>query len=450
MYFDLSDDDQSSIVLRPLIASVPPGFEKRTRPAASSYMFLKVTLEDDPSGLQIANWLKSFPPRVIRGVDIEGLILKARRLEDLNTQDVFYGSTLGKLSQVAQTEILQQLCGLTQVVSNTAVLASQAKGNTNHYNTDSSVAQNTIDDIQDRVSSVCESIEGGILLDPAIDLREAVEDDLMTTVGAKHDITLRRKLLDASFIPECLEIPRSTLEFELPTLKTQRQRFRFAKMMENSVLIESFHYTPVSPNSTEAFPNTIYSLKRMVGQLSHEKRTDYHILHCVGYIHEPLVYRFGVVFAISHDCVMEGSPYALSDLYSIRRRVPLDQRVHLAYTLGVALGNFHRVGWVHKEIKSSNICFLERTNRASIEVDQDLRGPASINFTHPWLFGFECSRPEDGESSLSTDYSPKNNAYRHPERWGKPFIKFEKYHDVYSLVGPCASDILSCELGSHV
>lgn len=35
---------------------------------------------------------------------------------------------------------------------------------------------------------------------------------------------------------------------------------------------------------------------------------------------------------------------------------------------------------------------------------------------------------------MKTDFTLKNNAYRHPERWGKPQRKFEKAHDVYSLV----------------
>ena len=54
-----------------------------------------------------------------------------------------------------------------------------------------------------------------------------------------------------------------------------------------------------------------------------------------------------------------------------------------------------------------------------------------VDFAQPRLFGFECSRPEDVE------ISEKNNAYRHPERWGQPMVKFEKYHDVYSLLSTC-------------
>ena len=34
--------------------------------------------------------------------------------------------------------------------------------------------------------------------------------------------------------------------------------------------------------------------------------------------------------------------------------------MRLAYPLAVALGNFHRVGWVPKEVKSENNQFLKK------------------------------------------------------------------------------------------
>ncbi|CAG8957124.1 hypothetical protein HYFRA_00009325 [Hymenoscyphus fraxineus] len=54
------------------------------------------------------------------------------------------------------------------------------------------------------------------------------------------------------------------------------------------------------------------------------------------------------------------------------------------------------------------------------------------DFGHPWLFGFEYSRAEEAATHLESDYSLVNNAYRHPERWGKPTVKFERSHDVES------------------
>ena len=74
VYFDLSDHDQRSIILQRLQPITTEGFTRKIRPA-TSFMILKVSLNDDPKGLQIADWLKSFPPPVIHNVDIEALVL---------------------------------------------------------------------------------------------------------------------------------------------------------------------------------------------------------------------------------------------------------------------------------------------------------------------------------------------------------------------------------------
>ena len=179
----------------------------------------------------------------------------------------------------------------------------------------------------------------------------------------------------------------------------------------------------------------------MVSQLSHLKRTSFHILHCVGYIQEPHIRRFGLVFELGNSHGMEEPPVGLCDLYSSMRRVPLGLRMRLANALAVALGNFHRVGWVHKEVKSENIWFLKKDKQEM----ESMEG-MGVDFAQPWLFGFECSRPEDIESELKGDFSEKNNAHRHPERWGQPMVKFERYHDVYSLVRITLAAPFSAEL----
>lgn len=140
---------------------------------------------------------------------------------------------------------------------------------------------------------------------------------------------------------------------------------------------------------------------------------------------------------------MEQSPYMLLDLYKSQSRMPLGHRICLAHALAVALENFHRVGWVHKEIRSSNIFFIPGDQ--STVIPGSARTPSalagSINLSTPWLFGFEYARSEDAGTKLEEDHNLTNNLYRHPFRWGRPRAKFTKAHDVYSLV---------CHLGKHV
>ncbi|KAF1353282.1 hypothetical protein BDV97DRAFT_396124 [Delphinella strobiligena] len=132
---------------------------------------------------------------------------------------------------------------------------------------------------------------------------------------------------------------------------------------------------------------------------------------------------------------MEQSPYMLLDLYKSQSRMPLGHRICLAHALAVALENFHRVGWVHKEIRSSNIFFIPGDQ--STVIPGSARTPSalagSINLSTPWLFGFEYARSEDAGTKLEEDHNLTNNLYRHPFRWGRPRAKFTKAHDVYSL-----------------
>ena len=400
-------------------------------------MFLKVSLEDDPSGLQIANWIKSFPPKAIKGVDIEGLVLKARKLEGLkNEAELFPGSILGKLPPSAQSEILKRLWGLSNVVTSSTAFATEASASPNPLNDASRLifAQNVVNDMQNSVEEVCDSVESRILLHPEIDLNAAAEDEVSKLVGAEDAITLRQYLLDNSRIPDKPEIPRNTIEL-VSNHRPGPKRFRYGNIDGKPVVVESFKYTTIEAGSSEPPPNTISQITRMVTQLSLPKRISFHILPCVGFFREPHATKLSVIYALGEAYAMDDPPIALCDVYGSRltKRVPLGLRIQLAYALATALKNLHRVGWVHKELKSGNIHFLHRDSKKMDEGREPNRMLfEGIEFAQPWLFGFECSRPEDADSELRPEW--KNNIYRHPERWGRPVIKFEKYHDVYALV----------------
>jgi hypothetical protein len=81
---------------------------------------------------------------------------------------------------------------------------------------------------------------------------------------------------------------------------------------------------------------------------------------------------------------------------------------------------------VHESIRSENILFFQ----ASSEVD---RNEKHINYAQPWVFGFEFSRPETFISHGLTDAAIERDVYRHPDRQGRPSVKFQKIHDIYAL-----------------
>ncbi len=438
VYFDLSMEDQPSIVLRPLLVRPPSGFVRKIRPP-SSFMLLRVSLRKDITGLQIATWLKSFPPTVIQDVDIEGLILQARRLEDLKVEEHFFpGTILGKLSPPAQKEILQSIQGLSQVMSKTVAYANHRESSTDKASPepDSGLPFGTrvINDIQDITSNVCDTIEDGLLLDPNITLEEAAGDEVAAAVDAKDAIALRQYVQNAPQVPDALQIPGEIMTFDSSGVSSSDQRFRFGIVAERPVIIETFQAIPRgSYDSTQnaTLQNTTFQSKNVVAQLSQSKRTSLHILPCFGYIEEPKTQRYGMVFALHKGLNTAQLPITLGNLYGIKTHVALGIRINIAYVLAVAVGNFHRVGWVHKELKSDNILFFHP--RSTTE-RSDSSKVAEVDLSQPFLFGFGSSRPEDGDTSRESDYAPENNAYHHPERWGRPLSRFQKFHDVYALV----------------
>ncbi|KAA8911285.1 kinase-like domain-containing protein [Sphaerosporella brunnea] len=440
VYFDLSNEDQSSIVLKPLLLAPPSGFARKAIPP-SSFMLLKVSLVDDPTGLQIANWLKSFSPKNIRAVDIEGLVLKARRLEGLKEhQTLFPGSLLGSLSESAQREVAERLRDLSDVVSSTAsTAAAQAKKTTASVRSaavfsDPKSAERALNNLEATVSDLCASVESNLLLDPNVDLKAAAHDEVAIAVGAGDAISLRQYLLDRNLIPEKPELPNEAITFT--DLNSEDSvRFRYAEVAGTPVIVESFEYGfMVSSDDEGPPPGTAKQFKTMVTQLSQPKRTSFHILPCVGYIHESSAQRFGLVFELSPG--QATGHKTLFDSFSAAKRVPLGHRIQLSYALAVAIENLHRVGWVHKELRSQNIVFF-----AHEEPGQDQTKPRAeaylpelaIDVGKPYLFGFEYSRPDDAETALMPDFSTETNVYRHPERWGKPGVRFTKPHDIYAL-----------------
>jgi hypothetical protein len=57
-----------------------------------------------------------------------------------------------------------------------------------------------------------------------------------------------------------------------------------------------------------------------------------------------------------------------------------------------------------------------------------------LDYSQPWVLGFEFSRPDADCSATSRDYFCKEQEiYKHPERQGLYHKRFTKLHDIYAL-----------------
>ncbi|KAL8958833.1 MAG: hypothetical protein Q9193_004184 [Seirophora villosa] len=404
---------------------------------------------EDPTGLRIAEWLKTHPPDGVTAVSVEALVLKARRLQGLVDQTAFPpGSFLGKLSADAQKEILYRLQAL-----DTAMYSADRSAQASFAELEALPVRTSFQALGESVDAVCKAVETPIILDPQFgDHLELPKDalDVATVADVQDVVTLRQRLLDQSSIPSGLKLPRELIHFARGTTDSDTiPRFRDGTLRtlrnlnaNQTVLVESVPYQDWCATGSRAGSDEIQEIEWTVGLLSSPKRIDYHILPCVGYIDEPVHRSYGFVYEIAadYDNTIAG-PVLLRELYEIKSIVALGKRIRLARELIATLENFHRVGWVHKHISSYNVTFLphapqphpQHPSTTCVSFTKNSR-TNSIDLASPWLFGFDLSRHGDKTSQMREDHSQASNVYRHPDRWSKPKMKFIKAHDVYSLV----------------
>lgn len=184
------------------------------------------------------------------------------------------------------------------------------------------------------------------------------------------------------------------------------------------MIIETYKYR--KNDVGEPYEETKQQAKKMFSLLRHPKRTGFHILPCVGYYPDLLHDGIGLAFEAPPRADPNVDFISLMSLYKKERIVPLGHRIRLAWALETATEHFHRVGWVHKSIRSSNIAFspeAEKKRPAPVVLDQSIdwqmSGSSSFvgpfNMSRPFLFGFENSRPECAWTNMEEDDSLQNN-----------------------------------------
>jgi hypothetical protein len=412
----------SSIPLQPLRKTQHPGFMKKP----SSDIFFRASLTGDLTGLEIADRLKAAPPKAVTAVNIEAVVLRARAVQRQDESCAFPPrSIFNKLPAGAQKEILQQFQEL-----NTVMAKSTTDARSSVTKSDDETISRAYESIAHAVSAVCSAIETPILLDLSPeDLEAALQDKSAIAAGAVDSITLRQSLLQDTAVSDDLELPRGELKLE-----NSERRFRTGFVAGKPILAEFFSYTP-KPETGDPYPESMEQVQRMTALLCHPKRTSFHILPCAGYVHDKFNHSFGLVFETPRQFESGRTICLLSELYESQKTLALGDRISLAYKLTVAVENFHRVGWVHKALRSSNILFLPSAEPLIHLSDEKNDGHATTptDLSTPWLFGFEYARAHDAGTKLVEDHNTNNNLYRHPYRWGRPTVSFTKAHDVYSL-----------------
>jgi hypothetical protein len=192
-------------------------------------------------------------------------------------------------------------------------------------------------------------------------------------------------------------------------------------------VIEWVDYDRDDVDERVAHVRRLDDLARMMHSAS-DCHPDLHSIDCVGYVDDASRCRYGLVykapspsFSTLHELITS------SDL----KTPNLDDRVHLAHTLAVALWSLHSLDWLHKSLCSSNILFFPSAFSASAH-SSTAAGALVPDIQRPYLTGFDASRPEL-DTALSV--APRNPSiltlHRHPASLrGFPHCK---PMDIYSL-----------------
>ncbi|CAN9458410.1 unnamed protein product [Alternaria alternata] len=399
------------------IKKLQPPLDPRFRRKPAGYIYFRASLLDDLEGIEIANWLKTNAPPNVTAVAIEAVVVKARRLQGNLDQSAFSpNSVFRSLSEATQLEILSQLQRLDTRMINAKQNAQNpiVRGN-------SHMIDETFKAIQNGAESADISISTPLLLESNGDILSRTPDErdqlLPTTLEA---LSLHELILEP---PQAVRGSFEICRFNgAISYRETGDRFAHGTMNDDKVIVDFFEYEP--DENGDPYPETVEQVERMSKLLCHGKGLGFHILPGVGFIHESHTNRFGVVFRLgSEQAKKQSPPVTLRSLYKKCPYLSLSHRVIIACAIATSIENLHRVEWIHKEIRSDNICFF-------IPAD-DEHNDTSIQ--SPWLFGFEYARAMASGTRLEEDHSEVRNLYRHPQRWSKPQEKFTRAHDIYSL-----------------
>lgn len=437
VYHDFVQEASTKIWLQRLTEPASQRFFKKP----TGYMVFRVDLADDIKGKAIAEWLKAAAPKQVTAVEIEAVVLRARQLQGLRAGAFTTGSMLSNLSQSARNEIVQALYGLHTTLASASHHAEDGPSQG-----DSKLVRGALGDIQRSISAVCDAVETPVLQDLDDDEQEIAGKDPFVAVTGTSDAIMLRKAVRAqgsSIQGDTggLEIPFEQLHHRQRTSDSSSRVV--AKLRTTSVIIETVAYEREPSEGEQTDDDLLKNVRRMAALLSQVGRSEFHILPCRGFFHDRGRSEKGLVFDSPPNFDDQGSIITLRQLYEKYPLMPLGHRIHLAHALCVAMDHFHRVGWVHKSFRSSNIDFcpssVPDSSATSTEIghDQDdLISPQweKFDLSKPYIFGYDDARPQDAGTRQHEDYWLENNLYRHPDRWGNPRVKFEKMHDVYALV----------------
>lgn len=401
---------------------IPPQTMTPTTPrpaveqAASLFLRLSLFAPLDASGRQLlSKWMTRDSPSAIQDIQIiEQTVSQAEAVEDLGQavispdKNTSSGSLLPLLSDQAQQEGMKLFDALRDAMS--------MPESYQFLEIDATEIINDINRKSDELITFLIDCLTSLEPEP---LKSLIARDVYGTKDLASRISMRLSLLQE-------EVAQDMCKVDFNDRAEAGQYLRVGKQAGIAVLVEYCYYESASEQEFARISKQVAKISALLGE---SKSKAFRILPGKGYLHETLHgRRFGLIYQLPSE-IGDQSVITLSKFIAQVKTLPLELRYRLASCLCEAVLHLHSIGWFHKSIKADNIILLSKTNSSHA----DTISHETYDIEHPYLIGFDRSRPSDAETWSAVDFNAENNIYRHPDRWGRP-VRYERHHDIYALV----------------
>ncbi|KAI0198129.1 hypothetical protein F4808DRAFT_463157 [Astrocystis sublimbata] len=242
-------------------------------------------------------------------------------------------------------------------------------------------------------------------MDQAIE--EAINDETVRGLGLVENFRMRQMISQS-------ELPR-TVEYHASLYIDDTEN--------GGAIVEDKKYGPyVNPAE---LPNLKTRVTLLADLLRTPKSNGFRALKCLQWEHRPLENKFVLYFEVPSGYEIGDNSY--QNLHSVIRkaksitRPSMDDRMAIALGISMAIQKWHSVGWVHQGVNSHNILLFKS------------KSTGQLDYLHPFLQGFEYSRPDHAPSIVSPMDDIESSVYFHPSRQGTMRQGHRKIHDLYSL-----------------
>ncbi|KAL1875182.1 hypothetical protein Daus18300_003250 [Diaporthe australafricana] len=353
--------------------------------------------------VQVSEWLGSGIPHVVSGL----LVLEKTEHIQHAVQDVAKGHKrfVKDIETSSKGEIMEAWTTVVALVSTYAKMDS-GSGAVSEAGKPEQVIR-FLRDLYEKNDLVMDALERGILTCPNLDdsdiMKDAADDDVLKGIGMDQQLNLRRLITSSDYRAIESEQCQIWNDSALSTIQEIKE-----------------YGTYVDPRDQPALESRV---KLLATLLAAQKADEFRSLRCLRWTHQVIANTYTLDFTIPAQ--YEGCQYMTLDAIvrqSKRQARPtLNERIRMSCLLAKALQKWHVVGWVHQSISSHNVLFF---------LNKDTR---QVDFSHPFLHGFEFARPDSDPSIGRAGDDLEFNIYRHPDRQGSVRKGHLKKHDIYSL-----------------